>query len=110
MLAAVGYLGANFEIKGAGSGHRKHQRHRDECLFHRHRYKCIYAIKTRGARATRNQTRRIGMEAGCAPHEAEARAAWPAEFAAAAVAETGMSTDHLGRRRSKVTRDPRAPT
>ena len=36
--AAVGHLSDNFEIRGARSGHWKHQHHRDECLFHRHRY------------------------------------------------------------------------
>ena len=35
---------SNFEIRGAGSGHRKHQRHRDECFFHRHRrHKILFA-------------------------------------------------------------------
>ena len=38
LLAAVGYLGVNSEIREAGSGHWKHQRHRDECLLDRHRY------------------------------------------------------------------------
>ena len=32
------HLSANFEIREAGSGHWKDQRHRDKCLFHRHWY------------------------------------------------------------------------
>ena len=36
LWAAVGHLSANFERR---SGHWKHQRRRDECLFHRHRYR-----------------------------------------------------------------------
>ena len=38
LLAAAGYLCVNFEIGGAGSELSKHWRHRDECLFIRHRY------------------------------------------------------------------------
>ena len=38
LLAAVRYLGVNIEIRGAESGLPKHKRHRDECLFDRHRY------------------------------------------------------------------------
>ena len=37
-LAAAGHLCVNFEIRGAGSELSKHRRHRDECLFIRHRY------------------------------------------------------------------------
>ena len=38
LLAAAGHLCVNFEIWGAGSGLSKHKRHRDDCLFSRHRY------------------------------------------------------------------------
>ena len=41
VLAAAGYLCVNFEIRGAGSELSKHWRHRDECLFIRHRYYCM---------------------------------------------------------------------
>ena len=37
-LAAAGYLCVNFEIWGAGSELSKRKRHRDECVFIRHRY------------------------------------------------------------------------
>ena len=38
VLAAAGYNCVNFEIRGAGPELSKHRRHRDECLFIRHRY------------------------------------------------------------------------
>ena len=57
LLAAVGQLSANFEIRGAGSRLSKHKRHRDERLFHRNRYPiqgywvCQNGFDERGARA-----------------------------------------------------------
>ena len=38
LLGVTGHPSANFEIRGAGSGHWKHQRHRDDCSCRRHRY------------------------------------------------------------------------
>ena len=42
VLAAAGYICVNFEIRGAGSDLSKQRRHRDECLFIRHRHVCVY--------------------------------------------------------------------
>ena len=56
LLVAAGYLCVNFEIRGAGPQLSKHRRHRNECLFIRHRYPiqgywvCQNDFDERGAR------------------------------------------------------------
>ena len=70
VLAALGHLSANFEIRGAGSGPSKHKRHRDESLFHRHRnrpnhflYKVADAICTCRTFASPRALQKYGVAA-----------------------------------------------